>query len=151
MSPTESNKRLARRWLALINERRIEEICEITAPTWILHGGPPGLPPGPDGVRELFRIIGPVEQEWALEDLIAEGDKVVVRATNRCIQDTFLGIPARGRPQRFTAMFIHWISNGRILETWRNADDLGRVLQLGARLEPRPKGGSTCSASLLAP
>jgi hypothetical protein len=33
-------------------------------------------------------------------------------------------------------MFIHTIADGKIIETWRNADDLGRVLQLGARIEP---------------
>jgi hypothetical protein len=33
-------------------------------------------------------------------------------------------------------MFIHRIGDGQILETWRNADDLGRLLQLGARIEP---------------
>jgi predicted SnoaL-like aldol condensation-catalyzing enzyme len=136
MSAVEDNKLIARRWFHLISEHRIEEICEMTAPTWRMHGGPPGLPPGPEGVRELFRMIGPVEQEWTIEDVIAEGDEVVVRATNTCVQESFLGLPGRGRRQTFTAMFIHRISDGKILETWRNADDLGRVLQLGARVEP---------------
>ena len=136
MSSIEENKTIARRWLELISEHRVEEICEMTAPTWKMHGGPPELIPGPDGVRELFRQIGPIEQKWTIEDIIAEGDKVVVRATNTCVQESFLGIPGRGRQQTFTATFIHWIVDGKIVETWRNADDLGRVLQLGARIEP---------------
>lgn len=82
MSSIENNKIIARRWLELISEHRIEDICEMTAPTWTMRGGPPSLPSGPDGVRELFRTIGPVIQKWAIEDVIAEGDKVVVRATN---------------------------------------------------------------------
>jgi hypothetical protein len=52
------------------------------------------------------------------------------------VQDSFLGIPARGRTQTFTATFILRIGGGKVLETWRNADDLGRLLQLGARIEP---------------
>jgi predicted ester cyclase len=137
MSSIEDNKMIARRWLELVNEHNIEEICEMTAPTWTMHGGPPGgLPPGPEGIRELFRQIGPIEQEFMIEDLIAEGDKVVVRATNRCVQESFFGIPSHGRPQTFSAMFIHRIGDdGRIVDTWRNADDLGRLLQLGARIE----------------
>ena len=135
MSPTENNKAIARRWLELVSEHRIQEICEMTARTWTMHGGPPGLPSGPDGVRELFRIIGPVDQKWTVEDVIAEGDKVVVHGTNTCEQGSFLGIPARGRQQTFTATFIHRIADGKILETWRNADDLGRVLQLGVTFE----------------
>jgi hypothetical protein len=69
-----------------------------------MHGGPPDLPQGVDGIRVLFETIGPIEQTWAVEDVIAEGDLVVTR--------------------------------GRIVETWRNADDLGRLLQLGARITP---------------
>ena len=136
MCSIKDNKIIARRWLELISEHRIEEICEMTAPTWRMHGGPPGLPAGPDGVRELFQNIGLIDQTWTIEDVIAEGDKVVVRATNTCVQESFLGIPGRGQRQTFTATFIHWIADGKIVETWRNADDLGRVLQLGARIEP---------------
>jgi predicted ester cyclase len=80
--------------------------------------------------------MGPIDQTWTIEDVIAEGDKVVVRATNTCVQESFFGIPGRGRTQTFTATFIHRIADGKVLETWRNADDLGRLLQLGARIEP---------------
>ena len=136
MFSIEDNKTIARRWLKLINEHKLEEICEITAPAWRMHGGPPKLLPGPDGVRELFQTFGPIEQQWTIEDVIAEGDKVVVRATNICVQESFLGIPGRGRRQTFTATFILKIADGKIIETWRNADDLGRLLPLGARIEP---------------
>ncbi|MEH1966863.1 ester cyclase [Nostoc sp.] len=136
MSSIEENKRIAQRWIELISEHKIEDICEITAPNWKMHGGLPGLPLGPNGVRKLFGSFGPIEQKWTIEDVIAEGDKVVVRATNTCIQESFLGIPGRGHQQIFTATFIHYIADGKIIETWRNADDLGRVLQLGARIEP---------------
>ncbi|MEH2105949.1 ester cyclase [Nostoc sp.] len=136
MSSIEDNKIIAQRWIELISEHKIEEICEITAPNWKMHGGLPGLPLGPEGVRKLFGSFGPIQQKWTIEDVIAEGDKVVVRATNTCIQESFLGIPSRGRQQTFTATFIHYIGDGKIIETWRNADDLGRVLQLGARIEP---------------
>jgi SnoaL-like polyketide cyclase len=97
---------------------------------------PVELSPGPEGVRELFRTMGPIDQTWTIEDVIAEGDKVVVRATNTCVQESFFGIPGRGRRQTFTATFIHRVLDGKILETWRNADDFGRLLQLGARIEP---------------
>jgi predicted SnoaL-like aldol condensation-catalyzing enzyme len=136
MSSIEDNKIIARRWLELISEHKIEEICEMIAPTWRMHGGPPSLPLGPDGVRQLFGTIGPIDQKWTVEDVIAEGDKVVVRATNTCVQESFWGIPGRGQQQTFTAMFMHAIADGKITETWRNADDLSRLLQLGARIEP---------------
>ncbi|WP_442942543.1 hypothetical protein [Nostoc sp.] len=52
------------------------------------------------------------------------------------MQESFLGIPSRGRQQTFTATFIHYITDGKIMEIWRNADDLGWVLELGARIKP---------------
>jgi len=71
-----------------------------------------------------------------VQDVIAEGDKVAVRAWNSCLQESFLGIPSQGRCQEFSATFIFRIVGGQVHEIWRNADDLGRVLQLGARIEP---------------
>jgi len=136
MATIENNKALALRWMELITGHQIEEICAMTTPTWRMYGGPPGLPPGPDGVRELFRTIGPVDQTWTIEDVVAEGDRVVLRATNSCVQESFLGIPGWGKRQTFSATFIHRIEDGRIAETWRNADDLGRIVQLGARIVP---------------
>ena len=44
MNSIEENKRIARRWLDLVSEHKIEEICALTAPTWTMRGGPPALP-----------------------------------------------------------------------------------------------------------
>ena len=136
MSSLEENRRIARRFLALVSEHDVEALCGMVAPSWMMQGGPPGLPPGPDGLRELFRTFGEIDQTWTIDDVIAEEDKVVVRATNRCVQESFLGVPSHGQQQTFSAIFIHRIADGKIFETWRNADDLGRLLQLGARIEP---------------
>ncbi|HEY9659006.1 MAG TPA: ester cyclase [Allocoleopsis sp.] len=136
MSKLENNKEIARRFLELVSEHNITELCEMVAPTWRMHGGPPNLAAGADGIRQLFNTFGAIDQTWEIEDLIAEADKVVVRAINTCTQENFLGVPAQGRQQRFTATFIHHIVDGKIIETWRNADDLGRLMQLGARIEP---------------
>jgi predicted ester cyclase len=142
-APIEANKQLARRWLDLVTEHRVEDICRITAPSWRMHGGPPELPAGPDGVRALFRAIGPIDQRWTIDDVIAEGDRVAVRATNTCVQDSFFGVDGRGKRQIFTATFVHRIADGKMLETWRNASDLERLLQLGARIEPAPAGADS--------
>lgn len=131
-----ANKALAVSWLTDLNERRIEVMLRTTADDWQMHGGPPALPTGRDGLRSLIAHIGPIDQTWTIDDVIAEGDRVVVRATNTCVQDDFLGLPAAGIRQVFTATFTFRIVDGLIHEIWRNADDLGRVLQLGATLTP---------------
>ena len=114
MRQIEENKKLARRWIELIGEHQVEEICKMTAPEWTMHGGSPALSRGAEGVRDLFRTIGEVEQTWTILDIIAEDDKVVVRAANTCVQESFFGVPGRGVVQKFSAMFIHKISGGRI-------------------------------------
>src|SRR4051812_33607575 len=134
----EYNKHLACAFLTLVSKGKVEEICQLITPTWRMHIGLGvlGIPAGPDGMRKLFESFGEIEQEWIINDVIAEGDKVVVRATNNCKQESFLGVPSYGRLQTFTATFIHHIIDGKIEETYRNADDLGRVLQLGAQIVP---------------
>jgi ketosteroid isomerase-like protein len=136
-----ANKALAVRWLHLVSAGDVEELCRLCAAEWIMEGGPPNLPAGPAGIRALFAGFGEVTQEWTIDDVIAEGDKVAVRATNRCTQDSFFGIPAADVEQVFTAMFVFQIRDGQVLRTWRNAADLQRLLQLGARLLP-PADGS---------
>ena len=142
MKPTisvENNKSIAKRFLKLVSEGNVDEVCQVVSPSWKMHIGlgKAELPSGHEGIRKLFESFGEIEQEWIINDVIAEEDKVVVRATNNCSQQSFLGVPSHGRRQTFTATFIHHIVNGRIQETWRNADDLGRVLQLGAEIKPQ--------------
>ena len=107
-------------------------MLQTAAPDWQLHGGPPNLPSGPAGLCVLAAHLRDVTQTWTVEDVIAAGDRVVLRATNRCEQPSFLGVPAAGVQQVFTATFIFRICDGMVHEIWRNADDLGRLMQLGA-------------------
>jgi predicted ester cyclase len=136
MTDIERNKRLAVRWLELVSAGDIEEMRRMTSPTWTMEGGPPNLPAGHEGLRVLFDDIGEIEQTWTIDDVIAEGDKVVVRATNHCTQESFFGVPGRGIEQVFTATFTFQILEGLVARTWRNAADLQRLLQLGARILP---------------
>jgi predicted ester cyclase len=136
MSSTEQNKAIARRFLDLVSEHDIEGLIAMISSDWTMQGGPPDLPTGAEGIRILFGTFGHIEQTWTVDQILAEGDLVAVRATNACAQDSFLGVPADGKPQVFTATFMHRITDGLIQQTWRNADDLGRLLQLGARIEP---------------
>jgi SnoaL-like domain len=136
MSSAEQNKAIARRFLDLVSEHDVDGLIAMISPGWTMHGGPPDLPGGAEGIRVLFGTFGHIEQSWAVDQILAEGALVAVRATNTCVQDSFLGVPANDRAQVFTATFIHRIADGLIQQTWRNADDLGRLLQLGARIQP---------------
>ena len=131
-----ANKRLAVAFLDLIGDGDIDALATLITPTWTMEGGPPELPSGREGLRVLFAHLVGVQQRWTIDDLVAEGDRVVVRATNHCVQDSFFGVPGRGIVQEFTATFTLQILDGRIARVWRNAADLQRLIQLGARILP---------------
>ncbi|GAA4677286.1 hypothetical protein GCM10023215_07350 [Pseudonocardia yuanmonensis] len=133
---TATNKELAVRWLDLVGAGDVDGLCATVTPTWTMIGGPPGLPPGPDGIRALVATFGRIRQTWTVDDVVAEGDRVVVRATNHCEQDEFLGVPAAGIEQVFAATFVFRIVDGRVDRIWRTAQDLQRLLQLGALVVP---------------
>ena len=118
-STTENNKAI-RRFPQLVSEKNVEGMCRMITPTWTMYGGLPNLPQGPTGMRKLFEHLGSVEQAWTINDIIAEGDKVVIRATNTCTQDEFFGVPGKGKQQIFTAMFMHTVVDGKIETTFRN-------------------------------
>lgn len=68
-----------------------------------------------------------------IEDMIAEGDKVVVRYTFRGTQQgETQGIPPTGKRVTVPGIFICRCAGGKIVEEWDMWDDLGLLQQLGA-------------------
>jgi predicted ester cyclase len=130
------NKELARQWFHHISTGNLDGLRAMTSENWVMVGGPPDLPSGHEGIRMLFEHIGDIDQTWTIEDIIAENDKVVVRATNTCVQESFFGVPGAGITQVFSATFILHFADGLVINTWRNAADLQRLFQLGARILP---------------
>lgn len=67
-----------------------------------------------------------------VEDIIAQGDKVVVRIS---LQGThkgnFGGIPATGKKVKIHGAFIFRISQNKITEVWAFPDEMGILRQLG--------------------
>ncbi len=69
---------------------------------------------------------------WIIEDMIAEGQKVVVRFQASGTQKAaFLGIPPTERPIVMTGVGIYRISEGKLMEDWAFMDTLGIMRQLG--------------------
>ena len=70
--------------------------------------------------------------QGTIEDEIAEGDKVVVRASKRCThQGELMGIPPTGRQVTTTMTAIYRLVNGKIAEIWFWNDNLSEFQQLG--------------------
>jgi predicted ester cyclase len=67
----------------------------------------------------------------AINDLIGEGDRVVVRTTARAThRGRFEGIDPTGRSVEFTGLVVYRIEDGRIAESWGEIDFLRLIREL---------------------
>src|SRR5918993_2860009 len=72
-----------------------------------------------------------------IEDLIAEGDKVVARWRSRAThQGEYMGIAPSGKEVEFTGISFYRIEEGKIAESWTVEDQFGLMRQIGAIPEP---------------
>ena len=82
---------------------------------------------GPEGVRidvAAYRAAVP-DLVVTLDDLLADGDKVVRRFTLRGThRGAFLGAPASGRRVTLWGIAIDRVAGGRLVESWVQLDDL---------------------------
>jgi steroid delta-isomerase-like uncharacterized protein len=132
---TTDNRAVAMRWQNMWNPQTdLSDLEEFIAADFVSHSTPPGLAPGIEGVKQMVSIFQNAfpDMDGAIEDVVAEGDKVVVRfSTTGTHQGEFFGIPPTGKRIRSTGINIFRIANGKIVEHWNNADDLGLMQQLG--------------------
>ena len=76
---------------------------------------------------------------FTVEEMIAEGDKVVVRSTFRGThKGDLMGIPPTGKQVTMPLILIYRIADDKIVEHWMQADALGLLQQLGAIPAPTP-------------
>lgn len=118
---TEENKAIVRRWSEeLFNQGHLEVADEIVAPTYRRHDpGDPFVVEGPEDLKRLVCMLRAHVPDLHInvEDVIAEGDKVVTRYTGAL--GTLSGIQ------------IFRLVDGKIVESWANRDDLGALRQRG--------------------
>src|SRR5207249_125382 len=80
----ERNKEVARRiYEEVLNKRDLEQLDELVRPDYIEHDPLPGQREGLDGLKDRYgMLIKALDPQFTIEDLIAEGDRVVARWTN---------------------------------------------------------------------
>ena len=79
--------------------------------------------------------------DWTehIEDIIAEGDRVVTRWTSRGThQGEFEGIAPTGKQVTVAEVAIFRIANGKIAEQWGFPDIMALLRQVGAKPSGKP-------------
>ena len=133
----DDNKRVVQRAFDSMSEGREAfeaEHDQIYGPELVGHFA--GMPPI---TIEMHRQFGLASYEAfsdlkrPVEDLVAEGDKVVARWTSIGTHDgSFQGIPPTGKTITTSGITVFRLENGKIVKEWSESDMLGMLQQLGA-------------------
>lgn len=90
--------------------------------------------PGAQGLKLVFTTLHRAYPDLhiKIEDMIAEGNKVVVRNTvTGTHKGEHMGIPATGKTVTYNEIFIARFVSGRVAEAWGVFDVLAQMRKLG--------------------
>jgi steroid delta-isomerase-like uncharacterized protein len=131
---SEENKDLAQRSWDIVNQRNPDLLEEFYPPDFVWHEPDQdlrGYEQAKQFVSTFFKALPDIN--ITIDDVIAEGDKVVTRYT---IRGTHQGEteefgPPTGRQMELEGITIHRIEDGKIVEEWERYDNLSVLQQLG--------------------
>jgi predicted ester cyclase len=129
------NKALVRRYVEEFVDRSNFDLSdEIFAPNFVRHDAGPDQVPRVEDLKHFFAMLhsGFPGFQSTIEDLLSEGDKVVLRFTfHGTHQGEFMGIAPTGKEVTMSGIDILRIAEGKIVEMWNQEDVLGMMQQLG--------------------
>jgi len=132
----EENKAIVRRFSNEFknkaNHNIVDELC---TPNFTHHFKDPRVGPGREGMKNIGRMVVKAfpDVHVTIEDMIAEGNRAVERSSVKATHNgDFLGIPATGKPVRWTETHVYKLDNGKIEELWSEIDFLSIMMQIGA-------------------
>jgi steroid delta-isomerase-like uncharacterized protein len=109
-------------------------IDELVEPDVLIHMPMPIQATGAQALKQVWAMLlrGLPDVHVTVEDLIAEGDKVVNRNTvTGTHQGEYMGLPPTGKSITYNEIFIFRFANGRIAEMWGVVDVFSQMKQLG--------------------
>lgn len=132
---SEENKAILRRAMnEVVSEGKLDLIDDLAAPDVKNHNPMPGFAPGLEGVKQGIRVLREAfpDLEVDINDIIAEGDRVVSRHTvSGTHEGEFMGVPPTGKEIEWDAILIFRIVDGKITDQWIEQDRLSLMAQLG--------------------
>jgi predicted ester cyclase len=128
----------------VINQKNVDAIDELATPDFVEHEALPGIPPGREGVKLLFRAVHEAfpDLHATIEDTVSEGDRAVVRMMWSGTQTgAFMGIAPTARHASWQVIDIVRVVDGKVAEHWGVMDQMSLMQQLG--IIPAPEGAAT--------
>jgi predicted ester cyclase len=122
---------VVRRWIAFANAGFAGDFGELIAADYVGHLGAVQMDRAELERLERDFVSAFPDAAYVVEELLADGDRVVLRATTRGTQrGEFEGIAPTNRRVEFTAIVIYRIHDGLIAESWGEVDLLRLMRQL---------------------
>ncbi len=146
----EENKAIVRKLNDEVwNKGNLSAIDELVSPDYVVHETEANddsifgqnKQAGPEGVKQAAWILRTAfpDVQMTFDDLVAEGDRVVLRWTARATHSGPLGrIPPTGKRATVTGVWIDRLAGGKVVEEWQNWDLFGLLMQLGVIPAPAP-------------
>ena len=135
-----ANKQLVRRFYQEVyGDWNMTMVPEVVSPRFTSHDWPEGSPTGPQGFELFYSAIRTAlpDARYEVDDLIAEGDKVVVRwrllGTH---QGDFRGIAPSGQKIELKGIAIYRVDNGKLMERWVVTDLYGVLEEMRTSSAP---------------
>ena len=133
---TSESRDIARRFTEECwDKSNVEVLDELMAPEFTDHDPAPGQEQGREGYKRLTAMYFNAFSEFRVQnaDVIAEGDKAVLRWTARGRHTgPLMGMAATGKEVNLRGIDIIRVEGGRIVERWGEFDVFGLLQQLGA-------------------
>ncbi len=137
---TEENKAVVRQFIDQVaNQGKVDRVHDFISPEWIDHTGAAGQAPGIENSMRAAAMFRTAFPPWhtEIEDMIAEGDKVMFRGTSSGTHRAeFMGVPPTGKLVSMSGVHIMRLANGKIIEHWAYSDMMGFMRQLGVAPSP---------------
>lgn len=132
----EQNKALIQRFYdEVANNGNLDLIDELVAEEFIEHEAFPGLSNDRDGLKRFFSMMHDAFDDFRMdvEDMVAEGDKVVARITMKGNHKAeFMGIAATAKTINVPTIDIVRYVDGRAVEHWGVTDEMAMMEQIDA-------------------
>jgi len=136
---TESNRAAIRRFREAFNAGDLDAAAMVFDPNAVVHiSGAPDPLTGVALIQFAGAMLGAFRDgKSTVEDLIAEGDKVVSRITFRGTHTgDLMGIPPTGKSVTVSETIIDRFADGKVVESWRLFDQMAMMQQLGVIPSP---------------
>lgn len=127
----DKNKDLIRRWIEFSNAGFVGSFDDFISSDYIGHLGATTMDRRDlERLERQFSAAFP-DAHHTVHDLIAEGDRIVLRTTAHAThRGEFEGIARTNRSVEFTGLVIYRIENGKIAESWGEIDFLRLIREL---------------------